>query len=193
MELSQLVEKNRSYRRFDAGHRIDPRLLRDLVALARITPSAANRQPLKFILASSVEWTAKINESLRWAGYLPEWGGPVPAERPTAHIVVLLDTTIATGADIDVGIVSQTMLLGAVERGLGGCMLANVNREALSRTLGLPDHLSIALVIALGKPVERVVLEDLPAGGSIKYYRDAAQGHHVPKRIASELIFKEYA
>jgi nitroreductase len=193
MEFLQLTEKNRSYRRFDGSHRIEPQLLRDLVALARITPSAANRQPLKFVLSCSAEWNAKINEALRWAGYLPDWGGPVPAERPTAHIVVLLDTTIASGADTDVGIVSQTMLLGAVERGLGGCMLANVNRDALSKNLSLPEHLKIALVIALGKPVERVVLEDLPAGGSIKYYRDAAQGHHVPKRSPAELVFKEYA
>jgi nitroreductase len=193
MEFSKLVEKNRSYRRFDGGHRIEARLLRDLVALARITPSAANKQPLKFILSCSAEWNAKINETLRWAGYLPEWGGPVPAERPTAHIIVLLDTTIANGADMDVGIVSQTMLLGAVDRGLGGCMLANVDKDALARTLGLPEHLKIALVIALGKPVERVILEDLPAGGSIKYYRDATQGHHVPKRPPAELVFKEYA
>lgn len=191
MEFSQLVEKNRSYRRFDGGHPIDLRLLRDLVALARITPSAANRQPLKFVLSCSPKWNAKINEALRWAGYLTEWGGPVPGERPTAFVVVLLDTTLAAAADMDVGIVSQTMLLGAVERGLGGCMLANVNRDVLSRTLGLPDHLKIALVIALGKPTESVVLENLSSGGSIKYYRDAAQGHHVPKRGLDELIFKE--
>jgi nitroreductase len=189
MEFSQLVEKNRSYRRFDGGHPIDLRLLRDLVVLARITPSAANRQPLKFVLSCSSEWNAKINDALRWAGYLPDWGGPVPAERPPAHVVVL-DTTITSGRT-DVGIVAN-MLLGAVER-VGGCMLANVDKDALSRTLGLPEHLKIGLVIALGKPVERVILEDLPAGGSIKYYRDAAQGHHVPKRSPVELVFKEYA
>jgi nitroreductase len=192
MEFQQLVEKNRSYRRFDAGYRIDARLLRDLVALARITPSAANKQPLKYVLSCSPEWNGKIHGALRWAGYLPEWGGPAPAERPTAYIVVLLDTTIAGGADMDVGIVSQTMLLGAVERGLGGCMLANVDKDALAKTLGLPGHLAVALVIALGKPVERIILEELPAGASVKYYRDAAQGHHVPKRAAAELIFKEY-
>ena len=193
MEFLKLVEKNRSYRRFDAGYPIDVRLLRELIALARITPSAANKQPLKYILSCSAQWNGKIHEALRWAGYLPEWGGPVPAERPTAYIVVLLDTTIAARADMDVGIVSQTMLLSAVERGLGGCMLANVDKDALAKTLALPAHLAVALVIALGKPVERIILEDRPAGGSIKYYRDAAQGHHVPKRTAAELIYKEYA
>jgi nitroreductase len=193
MEFQQLVEKNRSYRRFDAGCRIDVRLLRDLVSLARITPSAANKQPLKYALSCSAEWNGKIHDALRWAGYLPDWGGPVHAERPTAYIVVLLDTTISGGADMDVGIVSQTMLLGAVERGLGGCMLANVDKSALAKTLGLPGHLAVALVIALGKPVERIIIEDIPASGSIKYYRDASQGHHVPKRAAAELVFKEYA
>ena len=84
MGFPQLVEKNRSYRRFDGSCRIDLRQLRDPVALARITPSAANRQPLKFVLSCPAEWNAKINETLRWAGYLPDRGGPVPAERPTA-------------------------------------------------------------------------------------------------------------
>ena len=189
MELKDIVARNRSYRRFAGGIRVGEDTLRDLVALARITPSAANRQPLKYLLCCSLEWNARIFETLGWATYLSDWRGPEPAERPTAYIVVLLDTTLAKAADMDVGIAAQTILLGAVERGLGGCMLGNVKREVLSRTLCLPEHLAIALVIALGKPAEKVIVEDLAAGGSIKYYRDASQGHHVPKRTAGELIF----
>ena len=191
MEFSQLVEKNRSYRRFDGAHRVPATMLRDLLGLARTTPSAANRQPLKYVLSSSDKGNALVFEALRGPHTFTEWKGP--AEERTADRVrrraARHDRRPA--ADVDVGIVSQTMLLGAVERGLGGCMLANVNRDDLSRTLGLPDHLKIALVIALGKPTESVVLEDLSSGGSIKYYRDAAQGHHVPKRGLDELIFKE--
>ena len=190
MEFSQIVRSNRSYRRFDAGHAVSERVLRELVALARITPSAANRQPLKYVLSCSPEGNARIFEALGWAGYLPEWPGPSPAERPSAYIVVVVDTDISPSADVDVGIVSQTMLLAAVEMGLGGCMLANVKRDTLARTLELPGNLAVALVIALGKPVEKVVLEDLPADGSIRYYRDAAQTHHVPKRPVEKLIHK---
>ncbi len=190
MTLTELVTRNRSYRRFDASRRIDEATLRDLVSLARLTSSAANRQPLKYVISCSGEGNARVFATLAWAGYLPDWPGPEEGERPTAYIVVLLDRSISQEAGIDVGIAAQTMLLGAAERGLGGCMLGAVKREALSRALGLPEHLAIALVIALGAPVEQVVLEGLPADGSVKYWREPDRSHHVPKRALSELVWK---
>jgi len=193
MEFGELVQKSRSYRRFDAGRAIDERTLKDLAGLARTAPSAANRQPLKFVLSCSPEWNARIFATLAWAGYLPDWGGPRPEERPTAYVVILLDKAISQAADVDVGIAAQTILLGAVERGLGGCMFGAVKRTELAAALGLGEGFAVALVIALGKPVEKVVLDDLPAGGSIKYYREPDGTHHVPKRKLEELILASYA
>lgn len=193
MDLRDLVQRNRSYRRFDATRPVEASTLEELVALARCTASAANKQPLKYVLSSAADWNGRIFDTLAWAAYLTEWPGPSPSERPTAHIVFLLDTTIAKAAEVDVGIAAQTILLGAVEKGLGGCMFLNIRKDALARTLGLPDHLAIVLVIALGWPVERVVLEECPAAGSIKYYRDAGGTHHVPKRGLDELIHARYS
>jgi nitroreductase len=85
------------------------------------------------------------------------------------------------------------MLLGAVEKGLGGCMLASIKKDVLAKLFSLPEKLVIALVIALGKPVEKIVLEDVAPGGSIKYYRDPSKTHHVPKRAAKDLIHASYA
>jgi len=187
-----MVSRCRSYRRFDERASIGGDTLRGLVALARQVPSAANRQPLKYVLSCSREWNEKIFGTLAWAAYLKEWPGPGPGERPAAYIVVLLDTSITASADIDVGIAAQTILLAAVEQGLGGCMFGSIRREDLAARLALPQNLAIAVVIALGKPVETVVLEDLPTGGSIKYYRDAQSVHHVPKRSVAELIHAVY-
>jgi nitroreductase len=193
MQLIDLVSRNRSYRRFDERAPVDETVLRDLVALTRRVPSAANRQPLKYVISCSREWNVKIFETLAWAAYLKEWPGPGPGERPAAYIVVLLDTSITQAADIDVGIAVQTILLGAVERGLGGCMFGAVKKEELAVRLSLPAHLSIALVVALGTPVEKVVIEDLPGDRSIKYYRDGEGTHHVPKRSMEELVHAVYA
>jgi nitroreductase len=192
MEFKEMVLRNRSYRRFEAGHRVALPELEALVALARCTPSAANRQPLKYVLSCEQACNARIFETLKWAAALPEWPGPEPTERPSAYIVVLLDTTISKTADVDVGIAAQTILLGAVEHDLGGCMFLNIRREALVQSLGLPAHLAVALVIALGKPVERIVLEDRPADGPLTYYRDPDRTHHVPKRTLAELIHARY-
>jgi len=195
MRFKDLVLANRSYRRFDGEHAISASVLRDLVDLARTTPSAGNRQPVKFVLSCSVEGNALVYETLAWAAYLPEWKGPPPQERPTGYVVMLRDLSIADAAwtgmfDIDAGIVAQTILLGAVERGLGGCVFASVKREELARRLALPDTLKVALVVALGRPVEKVVLDELAPGGSVKYWREPDGTHHVPKRRLDELVLK---
>jgi nitroreductase len=190
MTFKEIVLANRSYRRFDGTHAIDGPVLRELVGLARTTPSGGNLQPLKYVLSCSAEGNALVYETLAWAAYLPEWKGPPVPERPTGYVVILLDRAITQAADVDVGIAAQTILLGAVERGLGGCMFGSVKREELVRRLGLSDTLAVALVIALGKPVENVVLDDLAPGGSIKYWREANGTHHVPKRGLDELILK---
>jgi nitroreductase len=192
MEMDHLVPLCRSYRRFDSSVSVEMTTLKELISLARCVPSAANRQPLKYVLSSSPGMNLRIFQTLAWAAYLKDWPGPEPRERPAAYIVVLLDTNISASAEVDVGIAAQTILLAATERGLGGCMLGAIKKDQLAETLSLPQHLSIALVIAIGKPAEPVVLEDLPADGSIKYYRDADGTHHVPKRPVTGLIQAVY-
>jgi len=192
MRFRDLVAKSRSYRRFDASVPVGRQDLLELIELVRLTPSAANRQPLKYVLSCSEEWNVRIFDCLAWAGYLPDWPGPTQTERPTAYVVVLTDSRIADTADTDVGIAAQTLLLGAVERGLGGCMFGSVKRGDLGRVLSLPEHLRISLVIALGKPKEKVVLVDAEPGESIKYTRDEEGTHFVPKRKTSELIVQIY-
>ncbi len=192
MEFSDLVRTNRSYRRFDGHHRIAAETMRDLVELARITPSAMNRQPLKYIVSCSQQTNARIYETLAWAGSLKDWDGPEPDERPTGYIVVLVDKALNPNAGNDIGIAAQTILLGAVSIGLGGCMVGAIKRPALQQVLSVPDGLEIGLVVALGQPVERIVLEDAESGASITYYRDPDQTHHVPKRSLKEILVAEH-
>ncbi len=183
--LKDLVLKNRSYRRFDESRKIDEAVLRELVDLARITPSAANKQPLKYKLISTPD--DAVFETLGWAAYLKDWKGPVPGERPAAYIVVLTDRTIDSPMGIDPGIVAQTIMLGAVERGFGGCIIGSIAKRALRVVLGLPERYEIALVLALGHPVEQVALEEL-GNDDIRYWRDLDGVHHVPKRRLDDII-----
>lgn len=166
--------------------------LRELVELARFSPSAANLQPLKFLLVSSPETCARVFPALAWAGYLQDWDGPAEGERPSAYIVILGDTRIRAHIDCDHGIAAQSIMLGAVERGLGGCLIGSVDRERLRQELDIPAHFEILLVLALGEPAEKVVLDDAEPGGDIRYWRDASGVHHVPKRPLDELIAGEF-
>lgn len=189
--LKDFVQRSRSYRRFDQSARIPASTLRDLVDLMRFTPSGRNLQPLKYMLVSTEAACAHVFPQLSWAGYLEDWDGPEEGERPTAYVIVLGDTTIATNYGIDPGLAIQTLLLGAVEQGLGGCIVATVRRKDLVTLLEIPPQFEVLYVVALGKPVEAVVVDPVTEDGNIKYWRDAEHVHHVPKRTLPELIVGE--
>jgi nitroreductase len=188
MTLHDLVRRNRSYRRFYQGVAVDTATLRELVDLARLSASGSNKQALKYVLSNDPARNAMIFSHLAWAGYLKDWPGPEEGERPAAYIVMLGDKSISPAFGCDHGIAAQSIMLGATERGLGGCMLGSVRRAELAQELGLPDTYEILLVLALGKPKETVVIEAIPASGDIQYWRDAEAVHHVPKRSLDDII-----
>jgi len=186
--IKDLITKNRSYRRFIQEVAIERQTLRELVDLARLCPSGANRQPLKYILSCDHRKNALIFGHLAWAGYLKDWPGPSEGERPSAYIVILADTSISSSAGCDHGIAAQTILLGATEKGLGGCIIGSVQREGLRKALDIPARYEILLVLALGKPREKVVVDTVGPSGDIKYWRDSEGIHHVPKRALDDII-----
>ncbi|MEW6387381.1 MAG: nitroreductase family protein [Thermodesulfobacteriota bacterium] len=186
--IEELIKNNRSVRRFHQQMAISTETLTWLVNLARLSASAANLQPLKFLLANDPERNAAIFSCLAWAGYLKDWPGPAEGERPAAYLVILGDKEITANFGCDHGIAAQSILLGAREKGLGGCMIGSIKRDRLRKLLKIPEKFEILLVIALGRPKEEVVLEEVPPDGSIKYWRDAQGLHHVPKRKLEEIL-----
>jgi nitroreductase len=186
--LRHLVLRNRSYRRFYQEVAIARETLRELVDLARLSASGSNLQPLKFLLSCEPDKNAKIFACLGWAAYLKDWPGPSEGERPSAYIVILGDKEIAQTFGVNPGIAAQSILLGATEKGLGGCMIGSIKKPELAQALDIPDRFEILLVLAIGKPKETVVLEPVGPDGSIKYWRDSQNVHHVPKRSLDEII-----
>ncbi len=106
--------------------------------------------------------------------------------------MILGDKSITGNFRCDHGIAAQSILLGAREMGLGGCILAAINHEKIRQLLDIDPEHEVLLVIALGKPVENVVLEDMGAHGSIRYWRDSDGVHHVPKRSIDEIVVANY-
>jgi len=186
--IRDLVIANRTCRRFYQEVAIELETLRELVDLARLSASASNRQPLKYILSCDPQKNALIFPCLGWAGALKDWPGPSEGERPSAYIVILGDTEIAKSFFCDHGIAAQSIFLGAREKGLGGCMHASVKRDELSKALGIPPRYEILLVLSLGKPKEKVVLETIGPDGDFNYWRDSDNVHHVPKRPLDDII-----
>ncbi len=162
--------------------------LRELVDLARLSPSAANLQPLKYILSCESQKNVLIFPCLSWAAYLKNWGGPPEGERPSAYIIILGDTQISQSFGSDQGIAAQSILLGARERGLGGCIIASVDHQRLRDVLKIPLSYEILLALAIGKPKEDVIIETVGVSEGIKYWRDNEGRHHVPKRKLDDII-----
>lgn len=190
MDLQQLIKKTRTYRRFDSTQAVSTETLTSLVDLARLSASGANRQPLKYILVTEPSQRETLYPCLAWAGYLTNWEGPDPGERPTAYIVILGDKEISESFGIDHGIAAQSIMLGAVEAGLGGCIIASVKKERLRAAFDVPKQYEVLLVLAIGKPVEEVVLETI-RNNDVKYWRDEQGVHHVPKRTLDEIILSK--
>ncbi len=186
--IKDLIKRNRTYRRFYEDFEIKRNALEELVDLARLSASAANRQPLKYILSYKKNKNDIIFPTLAWAGYLKDWLGPIEGERPSAYIIMLYDTEINKNYWCDPGIAAQSILLGATEKGLGGCIFASVKRDELRSALKIEERYEILYVLAIGKPKEKVVLETVGPEGDIKYWRDSQGVHHVPKRALKEII-----
>lgn len=188
MMIRDLIIANRTCRRFQQSVAVEHKTLRELVDLARLSASAANMQPLKYILSWEPQKNACLFPHLGWAGYLKDWPGPGEGERPSAYIIILGDTRISRSFGCDHGIAAQSILLGAVEKGLAGCMIGTVQRQGLRDALDIPSYFEILLVLALGKPAETVVLETVEQAGDIQYWRDPDGVHHVPKRALDDIL-----
>ncbi|MBN2398035.1 MAG: nitroreductase family protein [Deltaproteobacteria bacterium] len=187
--IKDLVAKNRTCRRFHQDVPMTRDTLRELVDLARLSASAGNQQPLKYMLSCEPGRNADIFSALAWAAALKDWPGPPEGERPSAYIIMLEDTGLSNPyLKCDVGIAAQSILLGATEQGFGGCMIASVQRDKLRAKLAIPEGLEIALVVALGRPKEEVVVEEVGPSGNVNYWRDDRGVHHVPKRPLDDIV-----
>ncbi len=190
MKFHEIVKKSRTYRRFYEEKEIPRLALLKMVDNARLIPSAQNLQPLKYYI---VEYEQRniVFPHLKWAGYLADWDGPAEGERPSAYIVILSDQKISKNVKYDHGIAAQTIILGAVSKEMGGCIIGSIDKDGLSAALDIPEDLTIELVIALGFPKENVIITEIENGGDIKYYRDSEGNHYVPKRKLADIIINK--
>ena len=190
--LKDLVIKNRSYRGYDETRKVTREELLEFVNLTRYTASSVNAQPLKYHIACDPEEAAAIQKLTKWAAGLPQLDLPYPGTEPTGFVVICQDEGINASSTMflrDIGAAAQTMLLAAVEKGLGGCMIGNFNKNELKALLHLPEKVEPNLIVAFGKPSEQVVLTDVGADGSTRYYRDeTGTVHYVPKRALKDIL-----
>ena len=188
--IKDLVYRNRSCRRFREESRLSKEDLLALVDLARCTASHRNAQELRFCLVWEKEQCDKVFPLLGFAAALGPEGTPKEGQRPAAYIVILGESKSMNYLWADAGLACQSILLGAAEQGLLGCMFGSVQRERIRPVLGLTEEdPPVLLAVALGYPDEEFVIEEGTLEGSRDYWREG-RVHHVPKLPLSELVLE---
>jgi nitroreductase len=187
MSVAEIIQKRRTIRRFKQDV-IPHETIVNLVEGARVAPSASNLQPLEFIIVNDKEKVQELFQYTGWSLYLPaEIGRPKEGQRPTAFIVILLNTELGTKwAGHDIGASAENMILAALEMGIGSCWIGSVDRDKVRGLLNVPDQFEIDSVLALGIPDEDPVVESLKE--TVKYFRDEAGRLHVPKRRLQDIL-----
>lgn len=187
MHVKDAIRTRRTIRKY-RQEPIDRKILETLIDGARLAPSAANIQPLEYIIVDDEKLLGKVFETLAWAGYIKPEGDPKEGETPTAYIVVLGNTDYGKKWNIrDAGAAIMSILLEAQGYGIGSCWIGSVKREKLREILNIPGKYDIDSVIALGYPAEESMAEDM-TDDSIKYYKDEEQVLHVPKRPMNKIL-----
>lgn len=186
MKVQQLIKETRSIRRFCAKKAISTEKLYKMLDSARCSASAGNLQRIRYMVVNDEKRTAEVFETLSFAAYLKGWR-PSVEERPAAYIVMLSSTEkIDASFAVDMGVAAQSILLTAKEEGIGGCIVMGFKKQELEKILGVNAY-NVAMVIALGEPLETVRMVQAKAG-EIKYYRNEQDEHIVPKLSLDEII-----
>jgi len=183
--IYEKITSRRTIRKYSQKDVPDEILIR-CVGAARLSPSAANHQPLKYIIVNDENLLRPVFSTLSWAGYLPDYQ-PNEEEMPRAYIVILLDKDISKNKGDDAGIAAMSISMVAYDDGLGSCILGAVDRERLRKVLSVPNSLDIVLVVSLGYPAEKS-LADKVVDGDIKYWLDEEDVLHVPKRSFRDVV-----
>ncbi len=186
MTFHDLILSRRSIRQFKSEP-IPEEILNKLVDAARLAPSAANLQPLEFIVVYDEKIRKKVFSCLRWAAYIASEGNPKPGHEPMAYVVTLVNTKIRDkGFERDAGAAAENLMLAAWEHGIGSCWIISIDRSPLQEILNIPESYSIDSVIALGYPDESPLVEEMK--DSVRYWKDKSGQLHVPKRKLEDVI-----
>ena len=189
MSVLELMKTRRTYRRF-AQRPVPEEVVAQMLEAARYAPSAANLQPLKYLVIRSPELVEQVFARTRWAGYLPpEDGVPKEGERPVLFVVVLEDSQISKSVYVatDAGLAISNMTLAAWDKEVGSCIMGAINKPALTELLGIEEPLKLAYMVAFGYPTHKAHIVPLTADTGVKYYLDENRDYCVPKRSAEEI------
>jgi len=186
VDIYDLIVSRRTIRQFEPRP-IDRKILEKIANAGRLAPSAANMQPLEFVVVDEEGVRKEIFSCLKWAAYIAPQGNPRPGHEPQAYAVVLVNSEIRKNMyEYDVGAAVENMILTALGEGLASCWLISIDKLKVAALLNIPARYKVDSALALGYPGQESKVEELT--DSSRYWQDADLTFHVPKRKLESII-----
>ena len=147
MSLLDLILSRRSIRRYE-NKDISEEVLQQILETGRQAPSAANRQPIRFVIVKDHDILKNLCDNLinRFVKYAP------------VAIVGCADIkSLLTGkwAVVDATIAMQNMVIAAWTLGIGSCWIGACDEEKVKELLKIPDKWKIVALLTFGYPAEK--------------------------------------
>lgn len=167
MNVFEAVSKRRSIRKYKEIE-VEDEKLQNILEVARIAPSAANRQEWKFIIVKDKESREKLVEAANGQSFVAEAPVTIVACSTESERVMPCGQFAYT---VDLSIAVSFMILEATELGLGTCWLGAYDEEKVRNILQIPERIRVPAMFTLG-------------------YADESP-HQRPRKHISEIISSE--
>ncbi|MDU1022986.1 MAG: nitroreductase family protein [Peptoniphilus harei] len=190
MNLENLLEWRRSYRKFDESRLISKNDIDEILNSIKFASCANNRQYLRFISVENKDKVLEIFDNTKWAASLPNnIGRPKEGERPVYFIAILSDEAKKLRFNgIDEGLVISNLTLTAAEKGIGSCIIGSVNDKKMREILNYDNNYSCEVVIAFGYPKVKSTIKKINLEEDQSYYLDEDGNYIVPKYKKDDIV-----
>ena len=149
MDVSQAILRRYSCRRYGAKP-IEPDKLAAVLEAARQAPSAKNLQDWRFVVVTEKAMRKRLAAAANSQTFLEDAGAIIIACTVSDHV---MRCGQAIGP-IDVSIAIEHMCLQATELGLATCWIGSFYPDKVRPIVGIPEHIDIIELLALGYPAD---------------------------------------
>jgi nitroreductase len=158
-DFLELASSRQSDRAYDKTRVVEREKLERILEAARLSPSACNAQPWRFVVVTDPELSVKVGKATAGLG-MNKFAKDAPVHilivEDSANISSLLGSKIKDKHFplIDIGIAAAHITLAAEAEGLGSCILGWFDEKELKKLLGIPSSKRLLLDITIGYPVK---------------------------------------
>lgn len=159
MDFFELISKRESCRAY-SDKQVCIEDINSILDAARLSPSACNSQPWKFIAVNDADKVKELAPTLQGFGinkFAYEVSTYIIICETNAKLNPVLKVANQHYAQIDIGIAAANITLCATQLGLGSCIIGHFNESKVKGLLNIPKNIPVRLIIALGYPTSEKI------------------------------------